>query len=102
MEADEESRKFKDDLEWSLSQAWFKEICAQFGTPSVDTFATRLNNKVARFHSWKPDPKAEAIDTFTTDWTGELVYAFPPFCLVGRVLQKMLNEKVEAILITPD
>ena len=100
--ADEESRKFRDDIEWSLSDEWFEKICETFGTPTVDVFATRLNAKLPRFHSWKPDPKAEAIDTFSTDWGGELVYAFPPFCLIGRVLQKILNEKAEAILITPD
>jgi ribonuclease HI len=102
VEADEESRKFRDDREWTLRQDIFQEICREFGTPTIDLFATRLNCKVPRFNSWLPDPDAETIDSFTTPWSGEYFYAFPPFCLLGRVVQKIIQERTEGILVFPN
>jgi hypothetical protein len=67
----------------------------------VDHFATRLNYQVPRFHSWLPDPEAEAIDTFLTNWN-EFFYAFPPFCLIGRVVQKIVHEGATGIVVVPD
>jgi hypothetical protein len=49
-----------------------------------------------------PDPDAEAIDSFTTCWQGYYVYAFPPFRLIGRVVQKIIHEIVQGILVVPD
>ena len=92
VEADEASRKFRDEIEWTLSDENFQTICDRFDTPHVDLFATRLNNKAERFYSWFPDPMAEQIDSFTVSWAGDLGYAFPPFGLVGRVLQKFYGK----------
>jgi hypothetical protein len=102
VEADEESRKFRDNLEWTLRADIFSDICAKFGVPTVDLFASRLNCQVPRFYSWLPDPDAEIIDAFTTSWEGEYAYAFPPFNLIGRVLQKMIWERVDGVLIVPN
>ena len=100
--ADEESRKFNDSLDWQLDSAEFRKICNEFGKPTLDAFATRLNTQVPRFHSYKPDPLAEAVDTFKTSWAYEYIYAFPPFCLVGKVIQKIVAEKTQGILIAPN
>ena len=101
VEADEASRKFRDEIEWTLNDNDFQNICERFVTPTIDIYATRLNNKVDRFYSWFPDPLAEQIDSFTLSWTGELGYAFPPFGLVGRVLQKIFWERASVILVVP-
>ena len=44
---------------------------------------------------------AAGIDAFSFDWGNEIIYAFPPFNLIPRVLQKLEHEKAEAILIVP-
>jgi hypothetical protein len=77
-------------------------MCMEFGKPDIDLFATRLNCKVPRFSSWLPDPDAESIESFTISWEGENVYAFPPFCLIGRVVQKIIYEHARGILVVPD
>ena len=100
--ADQESRVFKDEIEWILHDEQFQRIVNKFGMPQLDTFATRLNNKVERFHAWKPDPQAEAIDTFMTSWKNAFFYAFPPFCLIGKVLKKVIWEKAQGIILVPD
>ena len=102
MEADEASRVFKDELEWTLNADDFQNICAQFGRPTIDLFASRLNFQVQPFCAYHPDPLASVIDAFTFPWTNGLGYAFPPFCLLGRILQKVLRDKADIILIVPD
>ena len=78
-----------------------QDICKMLFTPSIDLFATWLNCQVPRFHSWLPDLEAEVIDTFMTKWE-ELFYAFPPFCLIGRVVQKIIHENAQGILVVPN
>ena len=44
---------------------------------------------------------AYGVDAFSFDWPQDIIYAFPPFSLIPRVLQKIENEKTEGILIVP-
>ena len=68
----------------------------------IDLFASRLNKQLDCYVSWKPDPFAWTVDAFTFDWSKFFVYAFPPFTLIGRILQKIELDMVEqAIVIVP-
>ena len=44
--ADAESRKLRDNLEWSLHDTLFEKIIAKFGKPDIDLFASKANFKV--------------------------------------------------------
>ena len=71
------------------------------GRPQIDMFASRLNYKVCTHVSWKPDPLACAVDAFTLNLTeDDLIYCFPPFCLIGRVLQKIIKTSQTTALMT--
>lgn len=101
--ADEASRIFDDNTEWMLNKQSFHRICSTFGNPSIDLFASRLNNQVPQYCSWQPDPGAVIIDCFSVDWSQfQLTYSFPPFSLVGRTLQKIARECSTAIIIVPN
>ena len=100
-EADTASRKFNEATEWMLSTNVFRSITSEFGMPSVDLFASSLNKQFDKYVSWKPDPDAVAIDAFSCDWNNEFFYIFPPFSLVGKVLQKLEVNKSHAILVAP-
>ena len=102
VEADLASREFKDELEWTLKTTIFDHIVQLFGMPQMDLFASRLNYKVRPFCAFQPDPLANTIDAFTITWHGFLGYAFPPFCLLGRIIQKIIQDRAEIILIAPD
>jgi hypothetical protein len=102
VEADTASREFKDELEWTLDKDIFLHITFLFGKPEMDLFASRLNYQVKPFCALNPDPLASTIDAFTISWQGFLGYAFPPFCILGRVLQKIIQDQAEIILIAPD
>ena len=102
VEADRMSRSFNDRLEWRLSEESFLEIIQKFGKPDIDLFASRLNAQLPRYISWMPDPGAESIDAFSVDWKQFMFYAFPPFCLVARCLQKIHNDKACGIIVVPN
>ena len=100
--ADKKSRVFQDETEWQLNSKQFANICSVFGTPEIDIFASRLNTQLQRFISWRPDPEAEAVDAFSVDWAEFKFYAFPPFCLITRCLQKITFDKADGIIIVPN
>ncbi|XP_070556878.1 uncharacterized protein [Ptychodera flava] len=101
-EADYLSRTFNDNLEWCLKSTVLQTALQQLRwTPEVDLFAAHLNAQFPRYVSWKPEPQAWWIDTFSIQ-LGKLVsYAFPPFCLIPRVLHKIRQDKARLILIAP-
>ena len=100
--ADTRSRKFNDNIEWMLHPEIFAKVTAKFGKPDIDFFASRLNHQVPTCVSWEPDPGAMALDAFSLDWGNWFFYAFPPFCLISRVLRKIQMDAAKGILIIPD
>ena len=87
--ADRESRLDKRDIEWQLNKTVFAKINAIFGPFEIDLFASRLNNQVPNYVSWKGDPGAWAIDAMLVDWRPmQKMYAFPPFSLVPGVFRR--------------
>ena len=98
---DYQSRNVSDSTEWKLSETIFRRISQIWGLPEIDLFASRLNFQVPKFFSWKPDPLASATDAFQQQWPKGLLFAFPPFCLIGRVIRKAIQDQAELILIAP-
>lgn len=99
--ADSESRRQHDYMEWKLDSNIFKHIVSKLGTPKIDLFASRLNNQLPRYVAYKPDPSAEHIDAFTMCWGNTLMYAFPPFSVIDRCLQKIQQEEARVIMVVP-
>ena len=100
--ADDKSRIFDDKTEWKLNTEVFRKIVQQFTVPNIDLFASRLNCQLKQFVSWLPDPDAAFIDAFSLDWSKFTFYAFPPFSLVSRVLQKVEDDRASGILVLPN
>lgn len=101
-EADQLSRQKFKDTEWELADYAFREIVDSLGQPEVDLFASRNNAKCSRFVSWKNEPGAWNIDSFTIPWSDLNFYAFPPFSIILKMLQKILHEKAEGIVVVPE
>jgi len=99
--ADQESRTLQSSAEWMMDRAVCHKIFQILGPCQVDLFATRLNNQLRKYISWRPDPFAWATDAFQTSWVGMVGYAFPPFALIGRCLQKVLQEGCSVVLVAP-
>ena len=79
----------------------FEQMTKIWGKPSIDLFASRLNAQVPCYVSWKPDPEATYVGACSISWENHFFYAFPPFSLIPRCLQKIEMEKAEGIMIVP-
>ena len=101
-EADEASRVFDDNTEWSIRNDIFDSICSEFGKPTIDLFASRLNHKNDRYISLEADPGAIFNDAFLYDWGNDYIYAFPPFSVIRMVVSKCIQDRAKGILIIPD
>jgi len=99
-EADAESRVILVETEWSLDQSYFDKIDASFGHFDIDLFATSNNAKCPCFVSWFPDPLALSMDAFSLDWGKIYFYAFPPFILILRVLQKIISDRASGVVVS--
>ena len=101
VEADRMSRSVKDSSEWKLNQHIFQNLCRARGTPCTDLFASRLTHQVPLYFSWKIDPYSRGQDAFQARWTHIRGYAFPPFCLIGKVLWKVSSDLATIMIVTP-
>ena len=102
VEADSESRKINLDAEWKLNTSLLKQATDILNyQPEIDLFATRLNCQYEKFVSYRPDPEAFRVDAFSMNWAELTWYAFPPFCLIPRVLRKISREKTTGVLAVP-
>ena len=75
--ADWESRHTRDSSDWKLDRKVFLCLEERLGTFSIDLFASRTNNQLPVYCSWKADPAAVAIDALSIPWTGHYPYMFP-------------------------
>lgn len=87
--------------EWSLNPDIFAKITEKFGLPQIDLFASSQNHQVQAFYSLCHKDRPLAVDAFSQPWSQGLLYAFPPFSLIPRVLMKIQRDKAKVILIAP-
>ena len=100
--ADWESRNVRDSSEWKLCPRIFQQICRRMGYPEVDIFASRVSHQLEKYYSWKEDPECLAADAFLQDWGPIFPFAFPPFCLISRMLSQAETQKVnKMVLVAP-
>lgn len=100
--ADDASRKLSLETEWELAEAAFNEIVRELGQPEIDLFASIANRKVETYVSWHKDPGSVAVDAFTISWTNKFFYAFPPFSIILRTLNKIISDKAQGIVVAPN
>ena len=100
-EADTLSRQFQDPADWMLNPQVFSRITKVMGKVTLDLFANLWNRQVPRFYAWKPQPHAIGLDSLAHPWPLKGGYAFPPWILIPKIIQKIRREGVEVILIAP-
>ena len=51
-----------------LNKSIFNNVCKRLGFyPNIDCFANRLNHQVSSYISYRPDPTAKFVDSFSFD-----------------------------------
>jgi hypothetical protein len=89
VEADKQSRQFSDQHEWMLDKKQFQAIQNRYPLLEIDLFASCLNAQLPNYVAWQPDPECVAVNAFTISWKCKMFYAFPPFSLIPRCVQKI-------------
>ena len=101
LKADFLSRHKMTVWEICLDQRIFTQIISHYKvTPTLDAFATRENAKLERYMSWHNDPLAVGRDALMHPWD-EMTYLFPPLPLIPKVVNKVREERIMAILVVP-
>lgn len=101
--ADFESRRNQTASEWKLDTNSLHRALDQLQfEPDIDLFASRINHQFPDYVSYKPDPKAVAVDAFTMKWSTLKFYAFPPFSVISLMLNKVITDKARGVCVIPD
>ena len=104
-ESDFGSRHFNSNLKWTLPQSTYDSITHHYrayGPVITDLFASRLNFKVVPYVSYGPDPYCCHVDCFTMTWKSPYVfYAYPPFSVIPKVLQKIQQDMCQVLVVFP-
>jgi hypothetical protein len=87
--------------DWSLNPQLFLFLDANWGTHTIDCFASPENAQLPRFHSWFWSPGSVAVNTFTVNWGEEVNWWVPPLHLVCHTISHALNCKAKGTLVVP-
>ena len=87
--------------EWRLGTTAFQWVCANspFGPPTLELFGNSLNHHLPRYVSPCADAGSWAVDALVCTWPDWVLYAFPPFSIIDRVLLKILQERPPRLLL---
>ena len=91
-------RDFDDRM---LNPSLFQFLDSNLGPHTVDCFASEQNRQILRFHSRYWSPGAEAVDTFTVNWSDEICWLLPPVYLIGRALSHGRACHAQGTLLVP-
>lgn len=97
---DEESRTSLDPSDWMLWSDDFRKL-ASIWHVHTDLFASAWNAQLPRFVSWLPQPQDLAVNAFALNWSNLEGYAFPPFSLIPRCLDKIRRDQADVVLVCP-
>ena len=88
--------------DWTVSSEVFMELDERWGPPTLDPFASDLNNKCPRFRSRRLCPGSMGVDAFASSWEGERCWLVPPFHLIGRVLLHAQEGQASGTIVVPE
>ena len=87
--------------EWSITHQTLERLWSRWGKPLIDLFATKFSKRLPLYVSPVPDPEAWHTDAMDLQWSNLQAYAFPPWSILDRVVQKARREGPDLILIAP-
>jgi len=105
--------KVEDNEDWSLHRGVYLNVlehpCLQGRRPTLDVFASGANTKVqGAYFSNYLGVGCLGVDAFQHPWVREgapreeqLAYIHGPFHLLPQILQRVSEEQVDCIVITP-
>ena len=90
------------NTEWSLHPQVTTQLWHKWYMPNIDLFATLYNRKLKKYVSPFPDKEAVAVDALSISWDNLSAYAFPPFAILRKVVQKLeQSANCQMLLVAP-
>ena len=93
--------RIRDSDVWSLDSGSFTQLDKKFGPFTIDLFADSSNAKASRFYSDFLCPGTLGIDAFTHSWQGENAWICPPVSKIMKVIRKLKQSRLTALLVVP-
>jgi hypothetical protein len=88
--------------EWQLNPGVFRQIDNMWGPHTIDRFASINTTLLKRYNSRYLDPLTSGVDALSqTDWASENNFVNPPFRLLSKVIQVVIQNKAMATIIAP-
>jgi hypothetical protein len=89
--------------DYSIGRLALRAALLKLGvTIGADLFASSRNAQHPVYCTMNPDPRAVAQDAFSVRWSSFLLpLLHPPILLIPRVLQRLQQEEMRAVLIVP-
>jgi hypothetical protein len=105
--ADHLSRLTPKPYEWRMPTEIYNRISQALGPHSIDAFGSYRTRQCRDYWSLHPDPFSLARDAFLQSWENTSrtrLWINPPWRsrLIHRILQKLVQDRTHATLITPD
>jgi hypothetical protein len=106
--------KVVDNNDWSLHPHVYSNLLQQAvlrgRRPTLDVFASPTNTKVPdAYYSLFLGPGCKGVDAFTQRWDADslsqsthLAFINGPFNMMGQILRKVGDQKVDCIIIAPE
>ena len=99
--ADFLSRHNMSHWEIMLDREMFSAILEHFNLqPMLDVFTSQSTAQLSRFMSWERDPQAVGQDAMIQPWD-PVSYLFPPVPLLPKVIRRIKDQGIRAILVCP-
>ena len=99
VDADWQSQNSRDLSGRKLCPKIFQQVCQRKSMLKIDLFAPRLSLKLPQYFAWISDPFSQGTDAIQKIWGNKFLYAFPPFCLILKVLKKVNYDQTEKLLL---
>ena len=87
--------------EWTLCQQVVDKLTKTWPA-TIDLFATSINYRLPVYYAPFQDPMSAGTDALLQNWDNLQAYAFPPFPLIRKVLNKIRqSRRLELTMIAP-
>ena len=93
--------RLESPYEWHLHPGVFSILEDMWGPHDVDRFASWRTTQLPVYNSLYADPYTSGVDAMARSWKGTNSFVNPPFFMLHKIINKIIQEKVEATVIAP-
>jgi hypothetical protein len=87
---------------WRLAPAVYRYLDRLWGVHTIDRFSSLATAQIPVYNSQYWDPHTSGVDALAqSDWATHNNYVCPPFRLLNRIIDTIVNQRAQATVIAP-